>query len=111
MHHRAVCATNNDLCGYFKIAQLMSSWYCRVNFGRCAALAKIILSILCKHWPGDIEDFALTDSEMSYIFELVSNETSSNSFLLDMKVYIRKISKFILSQLFEFLTMAKLKKS
>ena len=73
MYLMSVCATNENLRGYFKIAQVMSSWYSRVNFGRCVALAKVILSILFTHWPGHIEDFALTDSETSFIFELVSS--------------------------------------
>jgi len=73
MYILSVCATNDDLCGYFKIARVMSSWYCRVNFGRCVALAKIILAILFSHWPGDVEEFTLTDSETSFIFELVSS--------------------------------------
>ena len=49
MYILSVCATNDDLQGYFRIALVMSCWYCRVNFGRCAALAKVILSVLFRH--------------------------------------------------------------
>ena len=73
MYIISLCAANEDLLGYLVTAGIMSRWYLGVNFGRCVALAKIILSILFIHWPGNVEDFALTDSETSFIFELVSS--------------------------------------
>lgn len=66
----AVCAENEYLHGYLQRLPKLLEWYCNVNFQRCGALAKIILSILCKSGP---VEFELDDQEVNFIYELLSS--------------------------------------
>ena len=69
----AICAENQTLHGYLQHILKILGWYCKVNSQTCGALAKISLAMLCKSAPIAPQDFELSESELNFVFELLSS--------------------------------------
>lgn len=69
----AVCAENESLHGYLRYLPNLLEFYSKVNFVRCGALSKIILSILCKSTYTEPTKFELSDAEANFVYELLSS--------------------------------------
>ena len=69
----AVCAENESLHGYLRYLPNLLEFYCKVNFLRCGALSKIILSIMCKSTHIAPAKFEMSDTEVNFVHELLSS--------------------------------------